>query len=209
MTVWPNDNLPRPTPFEMSPGRINAYFLSPSDPEFELVEVQLRSALETACRVAGAQGHLERAITSTRPSIIHDEIWNALYHAELLIFDVTRENPSVMMELGVAAAWRLRPQVLVLQNACSAKPIPFNLLPARVLRYTLSPSGLANLRNQAEQAFIWSLSTLPLSEVTRYPRPPAFPFEYPKHAELLITPPLCHRYQRPDGGLEFGAPFIF
>lgn len=208
MTVWPSDDLPRPTPFEINPGLVVAYFLSPSAPEFELIEAQLRSALDEACSRVGIRGNLERAITSARPSIIHDEIWNALYNAPLLVFDVTGENASVMMELGVAAAWRLREQVLVIQNAHGTTPIPFNLLPARVLRYTLNPSGLNSLRRRALEAFSWSLSTLPLAELI-YPHKLIFPFRYPENSDLLLTPSLCHRHRRSDGALVFGAPHLF
>lgn len=208
MTVWPSDNLPRPTPFEIDPSLVVAYFLSPSAPEFELIEAQLRSALDAACSIVGIRGNLERAITSTRPSIIHDDIWNALYNAPLLVFDVTGENASVMMELGVAAAWRRREHVLVIQNAHGATRIPFNLLPSRVLRYSLNPSGLNSLRRQAQGAFRWSLSTLPLTELA-YPHQVVFPFRYPENSDLLLTPSLCHRHRRSDGGLVFGAPHLF
>jgi hypothetical protein len=183
-----------------------AYFLSPSAPEFELVETQLRDALAAACGSAGIQSRLERAVTSARPSIVHDEIWNALYHADLLVFDVTGYNPSVMMELGVGAAWRQRPHVIVLQNSYGESRIPFNLMPARVLRYKLTPAGLARLRAEAQEAFLWSLSTLP---VARRHDAPVFPFQFPRHIGQLHTPSLCHRYLRPDGRLEFGAPHRF
>lgn len=143
------------------------------------------------------------------PAMVHDEIWNALYHAGLLIFDVTDDNPSVMMELGVASAWRERAQVLVIQNADRKSNVPFNLMPARIIRYTSDDRGLAQLRRQATSAFIWSLSTLPVTQLTRHPQPPVFPFRYPENSELLLTPALSHRYQRPDGALVFGAPHVF
>src|SRR5258705_13845033 len=99
MAMWPSESLPRPSPFEMDPGRILAYFLSPSTSEFELVESILRAGLESACRKLGLSARLERAITSTSPVIVHDEIWNALYNADILVYDITGENASVMMEL--------------------------------------------------------------------------------------------------------------
>jgi hypothetical protein len=209
VTAWPSEGLPRPSPFEIDPGRVIAYFLSPSTSEFELVEAHLSTALEQACGRFGLSARLERAITSARPVIVHDEIWNALYNADLLVFDITGDNSSVMMELGVAAAWRLKAQVLVLQNKDQVKPLPFNLAPARVIRYELSPGGLIKLAKAASEAFAWSVSTLPISLATRYPRREVFPFRFPANAQDVVTPPLCHRHQRPDGSLEFGAPHAF
>lgn len=210
MATWPSEHLPRPSPFEMDPGRVFVYFLSPSASQFDLVETYLRTALDSASSRFGLSHQLERAITSNSPVIVHDDIWNWLYNADLLVFDVTDENASVMMELGVAAGWRLKPQVIVLQNKDRGQArLPFNLSPARVLRYDLSPAGLRRLQRGAQEAFEWSFSSLPVADASRFPRTPVFPFGYPQNAADLITPPLSHRHQRPDGSLVFGAPHEF
>lgn len=209
MSTWPSDNLPRRLPFEINPGTVNAYFLSPSENKYDLVEDCLKRALESACQKHGLNGKLNRAVTSKSPVVIHDEIWNWLYNADILIFDITGENASVMMELGISAAWRLKPQVIILQDRELEKPIPFDLRPARILIYELTPQGMGQLQDQANEAFQFSLSTLPIAEVTRFPQKEVLPFEYPGNSEHLISPMLCHRYQRPDCGLEFGAPYIF
>ncbi|MFH1719150.1 MAG: hypothetical protein ABIF19_17480 [Planctomycetota bacterium] len=209
MSTWPSDNLPRRLPFEVRPGTVNAYFLSPSESKYEIVEDCLRRALESACQNLGLTARLDRAVNSTSPVVIHDEIWNWLYNADILIFDITGENASVMMELGATAAWRLKPQVILLQDRDIERLVPFNLSPARILRYALTPHGMGQLQDQAKEAFQFSLSTLPIAEATRFPRKEILPFEYPRNSEHLISSMLCHRYQRPDGGLEFGAPYDF
>jgi hypothetical protein len=128
MSAWPSENLPRPIPFVPHPDKVFAYFLSPSDSEFSIVAESLRNALSAASQRLGLSSTLERAIDSRSPVIVHDEIWNWLYRAAILVFDITEENGSVMMELGVAAGWRLRAQVLVLQNRAYQRPLPFNLV---------------------------------------------------------------------------------
>lgn len=116
MSTWPSEPLPRPAPIAMDPGQVTAYYLSPSEPEYTTVEETLRQALLAACERFDLRSILSRAVTSRSPMIVHAEIWNWLYHADLLVFDITGQNGSVMMELGVAAAWRLKPQILILQN---------------------------------------------------------------------------------------------
>lgn len=209
MSAWPSDSLPRPVPSELNPERVDAYFLSPSEPVYATIQRLLRAALEAACSQHGLAGDLHRAIDSQSPVVIHDEIWNWLYHADLLVFGITGENGSVMMELGVASAWRLKPQIIVLQNRERERPLPFNLSPARIIKYDLSPEGLVKLQEHALEAFLWSLSTTPVVQLTKYPRETVYPFRYPKHSEHLLSHAQSHRYQRSDGGLEFGAPHDF
>lgn len=48
--------------------------------------------------------------------IIHPEIWKALRTADFIICDVSGHNGNVMLELGVAAAWRRKEHVIILRD---------------------------------------------------------------------------------------------
>ncbi len=86
---------------------------------------------------------------------IMDEVWSAIYHAQLCIADCTGRNPNVFYELGIAHTLG-RPCILVAQ---SADDIPFDIRHRRVIVYTPSPEGLEIFHNSLIQTIHRTLST--------------------------------------------------
>lgn len=69
---------------------------------------------------------------------IMDEVWSAIYHAQLCIADCSGRNPNVFYELGIAHTLG-RPCILIAQ---SAEDIPFDIGHRRVMVYSPSSEGL-------------------------------------------------------------------
>ncbi len=74
---------------------------------------------------------------TTAKSII-DEIWSAIYHAELCIVDCTHQNPNVFYELGIAHTLG-RKCILIAQTI---DDIPFDIRYLRTIIYAYTPPGM-------------------------------------------------------------------
>ncbi len=73
----------------------------------------------------------------TAHSIMND-VWSALYHAELCIVDCTNRNPNVFYELGIAHTLG-RKSILIAQ---SIEDIPFDVRHLRTIIYEYTPPGM-------------------------------------------------------------------
>lgn len=88
-----------------------------------------------ATKAAGyAEENVKRADQLHLPGIITSQVIDRLMDAELVIADLTDHNPNVFYELAVRHAKRA-PIVLLIEKG---QPIPFDLIPNRVIHYDLN-----------------------------------------------------------------------
>jgi len=93
-----------------------------------------------------------------RPGTIHTDIWDHMQRAAVVIADVSEHNPNVYFELGVAMAVKDESRLIILRNAASSEPIPFDLSIFRFIPYTLgSKEGLSKLTDDLA-AFLKTIS---------------------------------------------------
>lgn len=79
-------------------------------------------------------------------SIVND-VWSAIYHAELCLVDCTGRNPNVFYELGIAHTLG-RPSILIAQ---SMDDIPFDVRHLRVIIYQPTAQGLSEFETTLKQ----------------------------------------------------------
>lgn len=81
---------------------------------------------------------------------IMDEVWSAIYHAELCIVDCTGRNPNVFYELGIAHAIG-RKSIL---NAQALDDIPFDVRHLRIIQYEQTPDGLVEFDAKLKKTLV-------------------------------------------------------
>lgn len=79
---------------------------------------------------------------------IMDEVWSAIFHAQIVIAECTDRNPNVFYELGIAHAIG-KPSILIVQDI---EDIPFDLRHLRIIVYDPSSEGLATFEQQLGKA---------------------------------------------------------
>ena len=119
LSIWPHDTALEPDQPLKPFGHLTCFVASPFQPKnrfddlFELVKdvcQQLRAAL------ALDQFECVRSDTIASAGVIHPEIWHYLKRADVIVVDVSGQNGNVLVELGVAAAWRRKEQVTGARN---------------------------------------------------------------------------------------------
>ena len=100
-------------------------------------EVVIKSTVE------GAGDACLRADDIFKPGSILADIVDAIRTADYIIADLTRQNPNVYYELGFAHA--LNKPVILLTSDIST--LPFDVKQQRVIEYTDTASGAAELRD--------------------------------------------------------------
>lgn len=86
-------------------------------------------------------------------SIIND-VWSAIFHAEVCIVDCTGRNPNVFYELGIAHTLG-RPSILIAQ---SMDDIPFDVRHLRVIIYQPTAHGLIEFETTLKKSLQVQLS---------------------------------------------------
>ena len=81
------------------------------------------------------------------PGLITDQIWHGIRRAEVVVADISGNNPNVFYELGLAHALG---KEVVLTAQGSERP-PFDVSTARLLRYELN--ALPSLKAELQKAF--------------------------------------------------------
>jgi tetratricopeptide (TPR) repeat protein len=119
------------------------FVLMPFGPDFEAV---YRSAVKPALEVNGLRT-LRRDELAGR-SLSGSEIWEGLREADVVIADVTGQNPNVFYELGVTHAFG-KPTVLI---ARTLRDVPFDLEHLRVVVYKTDARSLETLRHELSDA---------------------------------------------------------
>jgi nucleoside 2-deoxyribosyltransferase len=89
----------------------------------------------------------EVSIDLKTPGSITDQIWHGIRRADVVMVDVTKNNPNVFYELGLAHA--LGKEVIVItQNVAK---VPFDIKTLRLLSY--DPRDLSRLETDLTNAF--------------------------------------------------------
>jgi|GEM_PF-4370841 len=83
----------------------------------------------------------------TTPGSITSDIVHGILDADLIIADLTGQNPNVFYELGIAHAFN-KHVITVCQNA---EDVPFDIRSYRVLPYSRTIAGAASLRSELEK----------------------------------------------------------
>lgn len=90
---------------------------------------------------------VEVSRNSEKPGLITNQIWNEIRKAEVVVADISNENPNVFYELGLAHA--LGKEVILLSQNVSKRP--FDISTARLLHYRLA--DLPSLGKRLKRAF--------------------------------------------------------
>ena len=92
--------------------------------------------VEKAIQAAASQSNfaVEVSRNSEKPGLITNQIWNEIRKAEVVVADITAENPNVFYELGLAHA--LGKEVIMLSQSVSKRP--FGISTARLLHYRIN-----------------------------------------------------------------------
>lgn len=151
-----------------------------------------------------------RADSIISSGVIHPEIWEALRSADIIVVDVSGQNGNVLLELGVASAWRKKEHVIILHDKNDDKTRLFDINPARHIEYEISYSGLKKLSEDLHKVMTDVLASVPFE--IRIPSEISLPFRASlndgRDAPELYTEDFTHRCLK-DGFLEFGAPYIY
>jgi len=213
-SIWPNDiyNTPTPTLDKKSLGSVRCFLACPFEPRDRWDD--LLSLVTDVCNLVGQSIGINlecfRADSIISSGVIHPEIWEALRSSDLIIFDVSGQNGNVLLELGVASAWRKKEHVIILRDKNDDKPRLFDINPARHIEYEISYSGLKKLSEDLHKVMADVLASVPFE--IRIPSTISLPFKADltdgKDAPELYTEDFTHRSLK-DGFLEFGAPYIY
>lgn len=109
------------------------FILMPFD---EVWSDRIRDLIDRSCATFKTEGfelELERADEIAKPGRITEQIVEAIRRADLIIADITGNNPNVMFELGFADA--LNKPIIVLNQRLSATP--FDIKDWRAIAYSL------------------------------------------------------------------------
>jgi hypothetical protein len=213
-SIWPHDTYlsPKMPPQTKTPGAISCFLVSPYEPRpkwddlFNLVKAVCTSVGQTL----GVQIDCLRADSIASSGVIHPEIWEAILQSDFIICDVTGHNGNVMLELGIAAAWRNKEHVIIIRDTNDEKPRLFDINPARHVEYTVTFSGLQKLTADLAKVVTDILATIPVQ--ASGPVRVSLPFRAPLSDGIdrseLRTEDITHRRLLPDC-LEFGAPLSY
>jgi hypothetical protein len=213
MSVWPHDTFLTPKrPIGKDLGVITCFVASPFEPRkrwddlFQLVS----SVAQQIGRQNGVEIKCQRSDNIASAGIIHPEIWQALRSADFVVCDVTGRNGNVVLELGIAAAWRRKEHVIILRESTDSQPHLFDINPARHLEYEVSFSGMQKLASELGKVIVDVLASLPFEDLE--PAPMTLPFRAGltdgRDAPELHTEDITHRRLLSDC-LEFGSPLVY
>ena len=214
ISVWPFDTFlePKPPIDDRSIGTVACFVATPFEPKnrwddlFNLIQDVTRDIGNSM----GVNIQCKRADHIASSGIIHPEIWKALLVSDFIICDVTGQNGNVILELGIAAAWRKKEHVIILRDKSDEKSHLFDINPARHLEYDISFSGTSKLKRDLTTVIADVLATFPSERAKRLSV--ILPFRVPltdgKDAPELYTESITHRRMLPDC-LEFGAPLNY
>jgi hypothetical protein len=212
-SVWPYDTFAEsiPSTFASATGAIKCFVAFPFEPQqrwndlFDLVQAvcsQIHNSL-------GIPIECKRANFVRRSGITHSEIWQALRTSDIVICDVSGQDGNVILELGVASAWRPKENVLILCEKGDEKPRLFDMNPAGSLEYEISFSGFSTLTQDLLKVIpkIIARSPAQLPDVRSVSLPFFAALTDRKDNPALLTQGLTHRRVL-DDCLEFGSPFV-
>lgn len=213
-SVWPKDHWRESgAGSTVDTNRLSLFLICPSRPAeiFDGIFELVRDACGVLAAQLGVEVDCKRAVDITSAGIIHPEIWRAIRDADLVIADITGSNGNVMMELGVAAAWHRKGQVVIIRQDESETPRLFDIAPARQIDYRLTPQGIKKLQKQLFATIQEGLAASPFT-VAAPPHmglPARVDFRAGNDTGVLWGPTMAHRRIVPEGFLEFGSLYNF
>jgi hypothetical protein len=136
--------------------------------------------------------------------------WQQIKQADIIVADVSGQNGNVMLELGVAAAWRDKEQVIILREEKPEEKHLFDINPRTHIEYTRTSSGFEVLKNKLRQTMFDTVAAAPFEDM------PTSSAQLPVLASLdngqdcpdLLIPSPSHRRMLKDC-LEFGSLYSF
>lgn len=213
-SIWPHDTYlsPKIPSQSKTPDAITCFLVSPFQPSSKWDDLfnLVKSVCASVGQTFGVQIDCQRADSIASSGVIHPEIWEAILRSDFVVCDITGHNGNVMLELGIASAWRNKEHVIIIRDTGDEKPHLFDINPARHLEYTVTFSGLQKLAADLAHVVTDVLATIPVQ-----PSGPVnvnLPFRAPLSDGIdrpeLRTEDITHRRLLPDC-LEFGAPLIY
>lgn len=133
--------------------------------------------------------------------------------ADLVFCDLTGQNPNVLFEAGVCAAWKRVEQVVFLRDSFYRPEQPFDIAPVRYVSYQLTSDGYPIFEKRLQRIVLDAVIAFPDREPLgvspiSLSMPVTMDFGGNRDDDRLLTPPLSHRRLR-AGCLEFGSLWSF
>jgi hypothetical protein len=139
---------------------------------------------------------------------IHHQLWDRLASADLVICDLTGQNPNVMFEAGVCAARKRPEQVIFIRDAFYRPEQPFDIQPFRYLSYEMTTDGQVKFEEKLRRLLLETIARFPDraddTDVPPMHLPLRMQFADGNDDARLLTPPLSHR-RVANGYFEFGS----
>lgn len=212
-SVWPADCLKEPHEIHREHGnQLFVFLISPFKPRErydELLEF-CRSVCAKTGQIMGAQVKCIRGDSPSMPNVIHQDIWHHIQMSDAIIVDVSDQNGNVMLELGVAASFRDKNNVIIIRGDESEGDFLFDIGPARHLTYRRSLSGSLAFCDKLIRALVFSLTPAPYvpRDTPAVELPVKLQLTEPTDCARLLSPSNSHRRLLSDG-LEFGSFYVF
>lgn len=213
-SVWPYDHSLEPRGITKEDfNKLNCFVLSPSEPKqlFDDIFRLIKSLCDQLGKPLGVEIECKRAVDITSSGIIHPEIWQAIRTADIIVADVSGLNGNVLLELGVSSAWHKKEKVIILREERSEERRLFDILPARHIEYTRTPSGFQKLAEALFTTINNVLASAPFEDIPK--RPASLPISLTltdgEDPDILWSPGLGHRRILPGKYLEFGSIYNF
>lgn len=215
-SVWPFDARQTLTDAAADPLRpFKCVILIPFERRFDQVTEIIRSMVDAAVRDFQQQYEMHQPITTrldwvNASGVIHQQIWQEVFEADLVFCDITGYNPNVMFEAGVASSWKPIGQVVFIKDHFFRQPSAFDLEPIRYTDYELTADGIHRFEESIKQHVYNSLVRFPdrLAAPGRIRLPLRIDFASGRDDFRIYTPPFAHR-RVVDGALEFGSLLFY
>lgn len=121
------------------------YVVMPFAAQFRATyDVAIKPAVSEAARKLGIKVTCRRGDEIIGPGSITREIVNSIYTADVVIADLSGNNPNVFYELGIAHCMGNK-TVMITQSIAG---VPFDVSAYRLIRYEATPEGLAELHSE-------------------------------------------------------------
>ncbi|MEK7449919.1 MAG: hypothetical protein AAB019_10625 [Planctomycetota bacterium] len=211
-SIWPYDTFLKTIRPNQDVGKITCFLLCPSKPQRRWDDTYnfIKEIGSGVASQLGLNFVCERAVDIASSGIIHPEIWDKIKHSDILIADITGQNGNVLLELGVASAWRKKEHVIILKEDNPEEPDLFDINPARHISYTSTFNGFVDLTNKLSGVLTKVIATLPFEALPDAPikLPLDIDFTIGQDSDKLISHSTVHRRIVNDY-LEFGALYIY
>jgi len=208
-SIWPSEYLKENNDIRRTDSNQLIVFLaSPFNPENRYNDLHMfcQYVCTEIAQNRGIKIECHRGDTPPTPNVIHQDIWDYLQRSDAIIIDISEKNPNVMIELGVAMAIRDKNSVIVIQDIESEATPPFDISPARYLKYRRNISGDIVFLQNLKMALEFSLAPAPYIPENYSPKNLPFDIKISDSSSFknLLSPANSHRRLLSEG-LEFGS----